>query len=175
MSKSNKPAVIPNKLEAEKEGQISFKKLGANLILTVPPKEQGGKPETLSRKVTTEESEAVKKKVMLYNKKPTDKLMADIVKLMTPVAAKKKAEKEVVVAAKKAVERKAKKDAPVQKKADKNFLEQLEEYLSSEESPEVAVAKLDGVLDKFRKKEEVKTPEKPVVSAPARRYGGEYR
>jgi hypothetical protein len=98
---AKKATAIPNKVEAT-EGQMGFTKLGANLIIQLGT-------ERWSRKVTIEESDIIKKKVLLYNKKPNDNLKLQIVKLMTPETVKKQQEKEKKEAQAKGVKQQVKK------------------------------------------------------------------
>lgn len=129
--------------------QFSYKKLGAILILQIG---EGADTKTFSKKVTAEEFDIVSRKVLLYNKKPTQTNYDTIVKLMTPEAQKKKLEQEKTQAAVKGIKKQVKKATKAANKTKtkeekKDFLAQLEEFL--QENPE-GVAKLQIVLDKFK-------------------------
>lgn len=145
--------------------KMSGKKLGANFILTI--KEENKDTITLSRKVTMEEGAKLYKEIETFNKKASEKRFKDIIKLITPEAVKKAQTVENTKAAVKGIKQQVKKQVKAKGKngdvqEEKNFLTLMEDFLKSEESPEVAVEKIDAVLAKFRK-----TPVKEQVQQAA--------
>lgn len=95
----------PVKEEAKKEeapSQFAAKKVGSNLIVTIGT-------ERYSRKVTSEEWESISKKILLYNKKPSEASKRAIVKILQPATTKDKEAKEVAETKIKGLEKQLKK------------------------------------------------------------------
>jgi len=137
---------------------FSAKKIGTNII--VMGEKEDGTSEKLSRKVTKEEGDVIIKKITLFNKKPSDKVGKDIIKLVTPDAVKNKEEKEATETKVKALTKQVKKASKTDKSVEgvkerKSILEELEELLSTDTT---AVDKLQALLNKYKKVEEKVAP-----------------
>ena len=157
--------------------QITGKKIGANLILTLDGAKKIG-----SRKVTQEEFEAITKKITSYNKKNSDKTYDDIIKMITPVAVAKKAEEAKKKVASKGVKQQIKKaskkkDSIIKEETevikDIDLVLELQHKIDTKTVSQDEVKKLEKLLatlkEKATKVEEVK---KEVAAPEVHKTGG---
>lgn len=142
------------------------KKIGANLIVTIG---KGKNEERYGKKVTLEEAELVMRKMVNYNKRPTEGGKATIIKLLTPEATKIKEEQEKNKAKAKGLKQQIKKETKksMEDKPKRNILEEIEELVSTDDT---AIPRLQAILDKFKKVEEAK----PAPVAAKQRMTGEH-
>lgn len=147
--------------------KIKAKKIGANIVVTIGT-------EKYTKKGTAEEWEEIKKKVELYEKKPSEAGRKAILKLAAPETIKAKEVKEKNEAKAKGIKQQIKKENKKEKPKvveaeKKSLIAQLEEELS--DHPE-SVDALQKILDKFKKVEE-KAPIAQYTKNPRR--GEAYR
>lgn len=110
-------------------------------------------------------------KMKIYNKRPSGVKKQEIIDLLTPGSAKKKKEVEKTTAKVKGLKQQVKKIKKATKKTgkeDANLIAEIENIVSS--GDEAEISKIQAVLDKFKKKEEIAPA--PVVAPVQRR--GEY-
>lgn len=147
--------------------QFVAKKIGANLIATF-------NKEKYARKVSKEEASIVMKKMEMYNKKPSDRMKAQIVKLLTPATIKAKQDEEAIEAKAKGIKHQIKKEVKRSKSKDSekeriNLIEQVETAIRKNE---VDVEQLQAMVDRYKKVEE-KAPLSEQTTTPWR--GETYR
>jgi len=159
-----KKTATPSTKTELKEGSFEGKIIGANFIASVK-----GTKERYSVKVTKEQSEVIKKKMELYNKRPSAAKKAEIIKMLQPVATAAKVEAEKTEAKAKGLKQQIKKETKKSKtsvsKEQKSLIQQLEEEISHDET---AIPKLQAILDKYKKVEE-KAPVAQITGKPTRK------
>lgn len=146
-----------------------MKKIGNNLVASL------GKEKFSKKLLDDKEYEAIEKKVLLYNKRPTEASKAAITKLLAPEATKVAKQKEDKKAVARGIKKQIKKVAKTKKanKEDtKGEMDLLKTLDSKVASSEVTVDQLQEIINKYKKVEE-KAPE--PQNTPKPRYGEGYR
>lgn len=147
--------------------EFAAKKIGVNFIATL---KEDGKSTKYSKKVTPEETEVLKKKIELYNRKPSDTLKETIIKLLAPEAVKKEKVKEDLTAKVKGIKQQAKKATKAVTKVSKEEKDVLKTLEADLTAGSVTVQEAQAIVNKFKKVEEVKAS--AVISS--YRRSGEY-
>lgn len=138
-----------------------MKKIGQKVIASIDKK-------SYSKSMTDKEYTSLENKVKLYNKKATEAIKANIIKLLTPEETKKAKEKDDLKVKSKAIKKQIKKTS---KTADKDTIEKkitLADIENSLEKEELTEAEIQALLNKLKKVED-----KAPVEAPRANRGGE--
>ena|SRR5580765_7369743 len=159
MAKSEK---TPKQGASKQADKISAKKIGVNMIATIDGKKY-------SAKLSAENVEAVKKRIELYNKRPSETGKKAIIKLLTPETVKKEATKEKLKTKEKGYKKLVKRSIKQikAKSADKEtriLIRDVEEALVAED---ISVAELEELLRRAKGIEE-KAPREQYTKDPRR-------